>query len=107
MLLPAALASAAAGPGGVSKPPQRRSGRSAASAPSQDGGLPPLLVQAGTAEILLSDSERLAKAAAEAGVNVTLLLGQGLPHVYRSMLGTPEAAGATRQIGKFLRARMR
>ena len=35
-------------------------------------GFPPLLVQAGTAELLLSDSERLARAAAEAGVDVTL-----------------------------------
>ncbi len=53
-------------------------------------GLPPLLIQAGTAEILLSDSERLARAAAEAGVDVTLQIGKGLPHVYPSMLGTPK-----------------
>jgi monoterpene epsilon-lactone hydrolase len=70
-------------------------------------GLPPLLVQAGTAELLLSDSERLARTAAEAGVDVTLQIGEGLPHVYQSMLGTPEAAEATEQIGKFLRARAR
>jgi monoterpene epsilon-lactone hydrolase len=69
--------------------------------------LPPLLVQAGTAELLLSDSERLASAAAEAGVDVTLQIGEGLPHVYQIMLGTPEAAEATEQIGKFLRARVR
>lgn len=42
-------------------------------------GLPPLLVQAGTAELLLSDSERLATAAAQAGVDVTLQIGEGLP----------------------------
>ena len=70
-------------------------------------GLPPLLVQVGTADLLLSDSERLASAAAEAGVDVTLQIGQGLPHVYPIMLGTPEAAGATGQTGKFLRARVR
>jgi epsilon-lactone hydrolase len=67
-------------------------------------GLPPLLVQTGTAELLLSDSERLATAAARAGVEVTLQLGEGLPHVYQIMLGTPEAAEATEQIGQFLRA---
>jgi monoterpene epsilon-lactone hydrolase len=67
-------------------------------------GLPPLLVQVGTADLLLSDSERLAAAAAEAGVDVTLEIGEGLPHVYQLMLGTPEAAEATEQIGKFLRA---
>jgi monoterpene epsilon-lactone hydrolase len=70
-------------------------------------GLPPLLVLVGTADLLLSDSERLATAAAEAGVEVNLEIGQGLPHVYPIMLGTPEAAEATEQIGKFLQARVR
>ena len=70
-------------------------------------GLPPLLVQVGTADVLLSDSERLAAAATEAGVDVSLEIGEGLPHVYQIMLGTPEAAEATERIGKFLRARVR
>jgi epsilon-lactone hydrolase len=65
-------------------------------------GLPPLLVLVGTADLLLSDSERLAAAAAEAGTDVTLQIGEGLPHVYPIMLGTPEAAQASDQIGKFL-----
>src|SRR5580700_3451286 len=67
-------------------------------------GLPPLLVQVGTADLLLSDSERLAAAAAEAGVDVRLEVGEGLTHVYQLLLGTPEAADATEQIGQFLRA---
>ena len=70
-------------------------------------GLPPLLVQVGTADLLLSDSERLAAAAGEAGVDVTVEIGDGLPHVYQLTLGTPEAAEATERIGKFLRARVR
>ena len=70
-------------------------------------GLPPLLVLVGTADLLLSDSERLAAAADQAGVDVTLGIGEGLPHVYPLMLGTPEAAEATEEIGKFLRARVR
>jgi epsilon-lactone hydrolase len=70
-------------------------------------GLPPLLIQVGTADLLLSDAERLAAAATEAGVNVTLTIGEGLPHVYPIMLGTPEAAEATEQTGTFLRARVR
>jgi monoterpene epsilon-lactone hydrolase len=69
-------------------------------------GLPPLLIQVGTADVLLSDSERLAAAAAQAGVDVTLEIGEGLPHVYPLLLGTPEAAEATEQTGKFLRARV-
>ena len=70
-------------------------------------GLPPLLVLVGTADLLLSDSERLAAAADQAGVDVTLEIGEGLPHVYQLMLGTPEAAEATERIGKFLQARVR
>ncbi|HEY9483722.1 MAG TPA: alpha/beta hydrolase [Micromonosporaceae bacterium] len=69
-------------------------------------GLSPMLVQVGTADLLLSDSERLATAAAKAGVDVTLEVGEGLPHVYQSTLGTPEAAAATEQIGTFLRSRV-
>jgi monoterpene epsilon-lactone hydrolase len=69
-------------------------------------GLPPLLVQVGTADLLLSDSQRLAEAAAEAGVDVRLEVGGDLPHVYQLALGTPEAAQATERIGMFLRARV-
>jgi epsilon-lactone hydrolase len=70
-------------------------------------GLPPLLVQVGTADLLLSDSERLAAAATKAGVDVTLEIGEGLPHVYQLLLDTPGATKATERIGKFLRARVR
>jgi monoterpene epsilon-lactone hydrolase len=69
-------------------------------------GLPPLLILVGTADLLLSDSQRLAAAAARAGGDVDLEVGRGLPHVYPIMLGTPEAAEATDRIGKFLRARV-
>jgi epsilon-lactone hydrolase len=58
-------------------------------------GFPPLLIQVGTADLLLSDSERLAAAGAQAGVDVTLQVGEGLPRVYQLLLGTPEAAQAT------------
>ncbi len=70
-------------------------------------GLPPLLIQVGTADLLLSDAERLAAAAAAAGVDVHLEVGEGLPHVFQLTLGTPEAADATERIGTFLRARVR
>jgi epsilon-lactone hydrolase len=68
-------------------------------------GLPPLLIQVGTADLLLSDSERLAQAATKAGVDVQLEVGHGLPHVYQLMLETPEAVEATQRIGQFLRTR--
>jgi epsilon-lactone hydrolase len=50
----------------------------------------------GTAELLLSDAERLAAAAAaQARVDVTVRVGEDLPHVFQSQLGTPEAAETT------------
>jgi epsilon-lactone hydrolase len=66
-------------------------------------GLPPLLIQVGTAELLLSDSEELATSASAAGVDVTVQLCEGAPHVYQAMPDTPEAVGATDQAGAFLR----
>jgi monoterpene epsilon-lactone hydrolase len=70
-------------------------------------GLPPLLIQVGTADVLESDSERLAEKATVAGVDVRLEVGEGLPHVYPLMLGTPEAVDATTRAGAFLRERVR
>lgn len=60
------------------------------------GGLPPLGVLAGTAELLLSDAERLASAATRAGVQITRQLGEGLPHAYPVMLGTPRRPSRSR-----------
>jgi monoterpene epsilon-lactone hydrolase len=70
-------------------------------------GLPPMLIEVGTSDLLLSDSERLAASASEAGVDVTLVVGDGLPHVYPLLLGTPEAAEATARMGDFLRKHVR
>ena len=47
-------------------------------------GLPPLLVQVGTAEVLLDDSLRLADRAKEAGVDVTLEVWDDMPHVWQA-----------------------
>ncbi|MCU1643304.1 MAG: alpha/beta hydrolase [Nocardia sp.] len=69
-------------------------------------GLPPLLIQAGSAELLLSDAERFAEAAVAAGVEVTLQVRAGLPHVYPIMGDAPEAREATDDIGAFLRQRL-
>jgi epsilon-lactone hydrolase len=66
-------------------------------------GLPPLLIQVGTAELLLSDAEELGRLAAAAGVDVTIAAREGLPHVYPGMVDPPESAEATDQAGAFLR----
>ncbi|WP_089914275.1 alpha/beta hydrolase [Leifsonia sp. 21MFCrub1.1] len=68
-------------------------------------GLPPIHVEVGTADLLLSDSERLAETATAAGVEVEVVVGDGLPHVFPLLLGTPEAEAATERIAHFLRSR--
>ncbi|MFG3254858.1 alpha/beta hydrolase [Streptomyces sp. NPDC048172] len=46
------------------------------------GGLPPLLLATGSAEVLLDDARRFAETAARAGVDVTLDVYEGMPHVF-------------------------
>jgi monoterpene epsilon-lactone hydrolase len=68
-------------------------------------GLPPLLIQAGTHELLLDDAVRLAQQAVAADVEVTLDITPLVPHVfqaYSAML--EEGAGALDRAGQFLSA---
>jgi monoterpene epsilon-lactone hydrolase len=53
------------------------------------GGLPPLLVQVGTAELLLSDSERLASAATQAGLRSPCSSARACPTCIRSSSTPP------------------
>ena len=67
-------------------------------------GLPPLLIQVGTAETLLDDSTRLAERARAAGVEVILELWDDMIHVWQfcaAML--PEGQQAIDRIGEFVR----
>lgn len=66
-------------------------------------GLPPLLIQAGTKEILLSDSIRIYQQAKAVGVNVTLDLWDGMWHVFQAVPNIPEAQSACREMGEFLK----
>ncbi len=67
-------------------------------------GLPPLLIHVGTREILHDDSLRFARKAREAGVDVTLEVGEELWHVWHASVPyVPEAGAAIRSIGRFLR----
>jgi len=66
-------------------------------------GLPPLLIQVGTAETLLDDSRRLAANARAAGVDVELEEYEELFHVFQAFSMLPEALDATEHIGAFVR----
>jgi epsilon-lactone hydrolase len=66
-------------------------------------GLPPLIIQAGTHEVLLDDAIRLARQAATADVEVTLDITPGVPHVFQAFYPIlDEAAAALDRAGRLL-----
>ncbi|MCU0847729.1 MAG: alpha/beta hydrolase [Spirochaetes bacterium] len=67
-------------------------------------GFPPMLIQVGNDEILLSDSVRLAERAKKCGVDVTIQIWDDMWHVFQQSAGiNPEARQAIRDIGNFLK----
>jgi monoterpene epsilon-lactone hydrolase len=70
-------------------------------------GLPPLLVQAGSHEILLNDATRLAARAAAADVAVTLDVTPHVPHVFQGFAATlDEGDAALTQAAAFIRVHL-
>ncbi len=70
-------------------------------------GLPPLLLQVGTAEVLLDDSTRIAERAATAGVDVTLKVWEDMFHVWHAFADLlPEGMQATQEIAEFVNAKL-
>ena len=70
-------------------------------------GLPPLIIQAGTHELLLDDAVRLARQAATADVEVILDLTPGVPHVFQAYYPIlDEATTALDRAGQLLSAHL-
>ncbi len=70
-------------------------------------GLPPLIIQAGTHEVLLDDAVRLARQAATADVQVTLDITPQVPHVFQAYHPIlDEAAAALDRAGQLLSAHL-
>jgi monoterpene epsilon-lactone hydrolase len=70
-------------------------------------GLPPLIIQAGSHEVLLDDAVRLAQQAATADVEVTLDITPGVPHVFQAYSAILDEAGAALdRAGQFLSAHL-
>jgi monoterpene epsilon-lactone hydrolase len=70
-------------------------------------GLPPLIIQAGSHELLLDDAVRLAGQAAAADVEVTLEITPGVPHVFQAYSAIlDEGAAALDSAGRFLSAQL-
>lgn len=67
-------------------------------------GLPPLLIQVGSNEILLDDARKLAEKAQAEGVNVSLNIWPGMWHVWHSVGDfMPESRQAFDEIARFTR----
>jgi len=68
-------------------------------------GYPPLYINAGGAETLRSDAERLHEKAKAQGVNVTLSIVEGMQHVFPALSGrAPEANEELGRIAAWYRA---
>ena len=64
-------------------------------------GYPPLLLQVGTRDVLLSDSIRLARKARSDGADVTLDIWEGMWHVWHDHPDVPEAQQASEAVAAF------
>jgi epsilon-lactone hydrolase len=70
-------------------------------------GLPPLIIQAGSHEVLLDDALRLARVAAIADVEIALDITPGVPHVFQTYSPIlDEAAAALDRAGELLSAHL-
>lgn len=70
-------------------------------------GLPPLLIQAGTAEILIGEIEDFAKKAEASGVDVQLEIWDDMLHVWQTFADMlPEGREALAGVGKYVEARL-
>ena len=66
-------------------------------------GLPPLLVQVGSGELLVDDAKRFAERATTAGVDVTLEVWDDVFHVWHAFADLlPEARDAIARIGAYV-----
>ncbi|KAA3512887.1 alpha/beta hydrolase [Agrobacterium rosae] len=74
---------------------------------AQLNDLPPVRIDVGDDEVLLSDSIRYAERAQAAGVEIRLSVWEGMPHVFQSSISQFRAAElSVNAIGDFLRQRL-
>jgi acetyl esterase/lipase len=70
-------------------------------------GLPPMYIQTGADETLLSDSRDLAELARKSGVDVTLEVVPEMQHVFQFLAGVaPEADAAIAKLANWVRPRL-
>ena len=69
-------------------------------------GLPPILAQVGSTEVLLDDTRRVGERAREHGVDFEVEVWDEVPHVWHVWSFLPESKAAVARIGEFIRQRM-
>lgn len=67
-------------------------------------GLPPMLIQAGSREVLLGDAARLEERARRAGVDIRLQVFDGMYHRFHEHWSLPETKAAHQDIADFIRS---
>lgn len=68
-------------------------------------GLPPLLIHAGSLELLKDDASRIGDRAAAASVNVNVEVYEGMPHLFQGVPELAEAKVSLARIASFVKAR--
>jgi acetyl esterase/lipase len=66
---------------------------------------PPIMVHAGSQELLRDDASRLGELAAAANVPVSVEIYDGMPHLFQSSPSASEAKVSLARLGQFIRAR--
>lgn len=71
-------------------------------------GLPPLLIQVGSEEVFVGEAEELANRAKAVGVNATLDIAEGMPHIWHLFASfLPEAKEAIQRVADFFKSHVR
>jgi len=66
---------------------------------------PPIMVHAGSLEMLRDDASRLGDRAADAGVPVSVEIYDGMQHIFQANPYVPEARVSLQRLGQFIRAK--
>lgn len=69
-------------------------------------GLPPILIQVGSNEVLRHDAEAIARGIEASAGRVQLEVWKGMPHVWHAIDFIPESAEAISQLARFSRANL-
>jgi epsilon-lactone hydrolase len=66
---------------------------------------PPIMVHAGSLEILRDDASRIGERAAEAGVPISVEIYDGMQHVFQAQAYVPEARVSLQRLGQFIKSK--